>query len=82
MPKKKTGRNETSKGQRKNVAKKWTNAARREYLATPGLRINNQLKALNKKKRVVFTIPNPNQNETNKRYIKVVAHSLEDLKAA
>lgn len=81
MPKKKkTGRNETSRGQRNNVSKKLLNACRRERAEDPGLRLSNQLKALKKKKRVVFTIPNPNQNETNKRFIRVAATELGAVK--
>jgi len=80
MPKKKTGRNQTSKGERNNVAKSATKAGRREYLSVPVLRLQNQLNALRKKKRVVFTIRNPNENETNKQYIKV-ATSEESKRA-
>lgn len=71
MPKKKTGRNQVSKGQRNNVAKSAIKAGRKEYLATPGLRLQNQMKALKKKRRVVFTVKNPNEHETNKQFIKV-----------
>ena len=39
-------------------------------------RMMNQRKAWQKGKRVVLTIPNPNLNETNKRYIKVLANEL------
>lgn len=81
MPKKKTGRNATSKGERKNVASKWSKLARREYLENPALRLNNQMKALKKKKRVVFTIPNPNPNETNKRFIRLAVNDLGALRS-
>mgnify|MGYP001491562264 CR=1 FL=1 len=39
-------------------------------------RIMNQLKAFIKGKRVMLTIENPNKNETNKRMIKVPAHTV------
>ena len=35
--------------------------------------MQNQLEAHMKGKRVVLTIENPNKNETNKRFIKVVS---------
>jgi hypothetical protein len=42
----------------------------------PALRMMNQLKAYQAGKNVVLTIPNPNPNETNKRFIKVNARDV------
>tara|TARA_B100001248_G_scaffold247918_1_gene219784 strand:- start:1244 stop:1483 length:240 start_codon:yes stop_codon:yes gene_type:complete len=39
-------------------------------------RIMNQLKAFLAGKNVMLTIENPNKNETNKRMIKVPAHTV------
>jgi hypothetical protein len=59
----------TSKGQRQSVSKKTLNAVRKEV--TPLERILNQLKHWSRGKRTMVTIPNPNKNETNKRFIRV-----------
>lgn len=71
--KKASGKVYTSKGQRNNVSKHLKKAVRREYMSS-GERLINQLAAAKKGKRVVFTIPNPNPNETNKRFIKRVVN--------
>ena len=42
----------------------------------PQRRMINQLRAYHAGKNVVLTIPNPNPNETNKRYIKVNARDV------
>lgn len=60
---------ETSAGIHSNVSKSLKKAMRRDYMAS-GNRFMNQMKALSKGKDVVFTIPNPNAQETNKRFIK------------
>lgn len=59
-----------SKGIHSNVAQSTTNKMRRDYLQS-GERLLNQMAALKKGRDVVFTIDNPNKNETNKRKIKV-----------
>lgn len=59
-----------SQGKHSNVDRKITNAMRSDYLKS-GERIMNQLRALQKGKDVVMTIPNPNKEQTNKRFIKV-----------
>lgn len=64
-----------SLGERNNVSRKITNAARREYLGSPE-RIMNQLSAFRAGKRVVVTIANPNKEERNKPFIKVLASSV------
>jgi len=71
--KKSSGKTYTSKGEHKNVSKWLKKAVRRDYMAS-NMRIINQLDAMKKGKRVVFTIPNPNPNETNKRFIKKVVN--------
>ena len=71
MGKKKQRTKQVSKGERRNVAKKTTNAARRDYIASDGMeRLINQLDAYKKNKNVVVTIPNPNKKETNKPFIR------------
>ena len=75
MGKKKQRTKQVSKGERRNVAKKTTNAARRDYIASDGMeRLINQLDAYKKNKNVVVTIPNPNKKETNKPFIKVIGN--------
>jgi len=39
-------------------------------------RVHNQLSAFQRGRNVVLTIPNPNTNETNKRFIKVNARDV------
>lgn len=73
MAKKGSGKTYTSKGERSNVSKSIKKAVRRDYMAS-NQRFLNQLDAMTKGKRVVFTIPNPNPNETNKRFIKKVVN--------
>ena len=68
-----SGKHYQSKGERPNVSKDIRKAVRRDYMAS-NMRIINQLDAMKKGKRVVFTIPNPNPNETNKRFIKKVVN--------
>jgi hypothetical protein len=77
--KKATGRNQTSKGERNNVSKKLLNQLRREYMSSPD-RFINQMKALRRKKRVVLTVPNPNPNETNKRFIRQAIDGAQYMK--
>ena len=73
MGKKKSRASQTSKGERRNVAKSTRKAARREYLADGVARVNNQMAAFLKGKNVMLTIENPNKKETNKRFIRVPA---------
>ena len=77
MGKKKSRTSQTSNGERNNVSKKVTNALRRDYLANEHLaRMNNQIQAMKKGKRVMVTIENPNKNETNKRFIRVPGNEV------
>ena len=61
----------TSKGERRNVSKKWTKMLRLERKESD--RGFNQFDAYLKGKNVVLTIKNPNKNETNKPFIRVPA---------
>lgn len=72
MGKKRSRDTQTSKGQRSNVNKKIRNDVRRDYMDSLDRSIN-QMKAYAKGKRVMLTVPNPNKNETNKRFIRVAA---------
>jgi hypothetical protein len=77
MGKKKSRATETSKGERRNVSKSVTKVLRREYIEFNYVdRINNQTEAFRRGKNVVVTIPNPNPNETNKRFIRVNAKDV------
>ena len=50
---------------------------RRDYLENGQLeRLNNQMSAWKKMKNVMLTVPNPNKNETNKRFIRVSAREF------
>jgi hypothetical protein len=72
MGKKKQRSTQTSKGERRCVARATIKALRRDYMQSSD-RVNNQLAAFLKGKNVMLTIPNPNKNETNKRMIRVPA---------
>lgn len=72
MGKKKQRSKQVSKGERRSVARSVTKATRRDYMKSTE-RMTNQLAAFLGGKNVVLTIPNPNKNETNKRFIRVPA---------
>jgi len=76
MGKKKSRATETSKGERNNVRRDVTKALRRDYMSGRSDRMNNQIAAFRKGKNVMLTIPNPNTNETNKRFIRVNAKNV------
>ena len=77
MGKKSSGKHYESKGERPNLARKTKNAMRRDYLENHQLeRLNNQISAWKKMKNVMLTVPNPNKNETNKRFIRVSAREF------
>jgi hypothetical protein len=71
MAKRGNGTNYTSKGERPNVKKSTLKAMRRttSYLD----KHENKMRAFAKGRKVMLTIPNPNKNETNKRFIRVEA---------
>jgi hypothetical protein len=72
MGKKRSRAHQTSKGERRCVARDIVKATRRDYMQS-NERITNQLSAFLRGKNVMLTIPNPNKNETNKRMIRVPA---------
>jgi len=72
MGKKKSRSTQTSKGERRSLARDIVKATRRDYMQSSE-RGQNQLSAFLRGKNVVLTIPNPNKNETNKRMIRVPA---------
>jgi hypothetical protein len=61
-----------SQGIHKNVSSSVRKAMRKDYMAS-GKRLINQRAAFDAGKNVMVTIPNPNPNETNKRFIRVAA---------
>ena len=71
--KKSSGKHYTSKGI-VGVNKKISNAIRSER--SSALVMLNKLRAYQQGKNVVFTIENPNPNETNKKFIRVSARVL------
>ena len=75
MGKKKSRTSQTSKGIVGNAYKHATKALRKEYRNSVE-RISNQLAAFYRGRRVMITIPNPNTNETNKRFIRVPARDV------
>ena len=72
MGKKKSRANQVSKGERNSDARNIVKARRRDYMQSSE-RMTNQLAAFLRGKNVMLTIPNPNKNETNKRFIRVPA---------
>jgi hypothetical protein len=61
-----------SAGIHSNVSQSTRNAMRAAYVAT-GDQVMAKLDAFRKGKQVMVTIPNPNKDETNKRFIRVTA---------
>ena len=76
MGKKKSRSTQTSKGERRSVSKSTTKALRRDYKNNDLARMRNQLDAFDKGKNVMVNIPNPNTNETNKRFIRINAKDV------
>ena len=72
--KKSSGKHYVSSGERQNVSKKSKNAVRASR--TPLEKQSAQVAAWKKGKRVMLTIANPNDNETNKRFIRVEARTV------
>ena len=72
MGKKRTSSGYQSKGERDCVNRSVVKATRRDHMQS-SQRITNQLAAFMRGKNVMLTIPNPNKNETNKRFIRVPA---------
>ena len=70
--KKSSGKNYTSKGERRNVVNGKQKSDDKSELETA----SNKMKAFRKGKMVWLTIPNPNKNETNKKFVKVIASDV------
>ena len=75
MGKKSSRTSQTSKGERRSLARDVVKATRRDYMKS-GERGINQLAAFMRGKNVMLTIENPNKNETNKRFIRVPANTV------
>ena len=75
MGKKKSRTSQTSAGVVGNAFKQASKAQRKEYMQSTQRAIN-QLAAFYKGRKVMLTIPNPNTNETNKRFIRVNAREV------
>lgn len=73
--KRSSGKNYTSKGERRNVARRWTKEARKEWMSSGG-RMDAQINAFLKLKKVMLTIPNPDKNNTKERFIRVPAETV------
>jgi hypothetical protein len=73
MAKKATGKHYTSKGERK-ANQKISNAVRNDRSEAENM--INKYKAYEAGKKVFLTVPNPNPNETNKKFIKIDARSV------
>ncbi len=65
-----------SQGIHSSVDRSILKSLRKDYMQS-GLRLLNQLSAWKQGKNVVFTIPNPNPNETNKKFIRVNARDIK-----
>lgn len=75
MAKKRQRAKQISKGITHQQPNRYSKIARKEHMSSSG-RQDAQLQAHLKLKKVVLTIPNPNTNETNKRFIKVNAREV------
>ena len=70
--KKSSGKNYTSKGERRNVVNGKRKSNDVSYLDA----VSNKMEAFKKGKLVWLTVPNPNTNETNKKFIRVKASEV------
>jgi DNA polymerase III delta subunit len=74
MAKKKSRDQQTSAGERPSVNKKILNLVRKDK--TFLVKTLAQQNAFKSGKKVVLTVPNPNPNETNKRFIRIDAKDV------
>ena len=74
MGKKSSGNTYQSKGERPNVKRNILNAVRRNV--TPSQKMENIMTAYLKGRNPWLTVPNPNTNETNKKFIRVKSEDL------
>ena len=70
--KKSSGKNYASKGERRNVVNGKRKSSDVSHLDT----VSNKMKAFKKGKLGWLTVPNPNTNETNKKFIRVKASEV------
>ena len=75
MAKKRQRAKQVSKGITHQQPNIYSKIARKEHMCSSS-RQDAQLQAHLKLKKVVLTIPNPNTNETNKRFVKVNAREV------
>jgi len=64
-----------SAGIHSTVSRSTRRAMRQDYMAS-GERLMNQRAAFDAGKNVMVTIPNPNENETNRKFIRVNARDV------
>ena len=74
MGKKSSGNTYQSKGERPNVKRNILNAVRRDV--TPSQKMEHIMIAYLKGRNPWLTVPNPNTNETNKKFIRVKSEDL------
>lgn len=74
MGKKSSGNTYQSKGERPNVKRNILNAVRRDV--TPSQKMEHIMDAYLKGRNPWLTVPNPNTNETNKKFIRVKSEDL------
>ena len=74
MGKKSSGNTYQSKGERPNVKRNILNAVRRDV--TPSQKMEHIMTAYLKGRNPWLTVPNPNTNETNKKFIRVKSEDL------
>ena len=81
MGKKRQRAHQVSKGIHHQKPSRWKKMARKEWVGS-GAQEHAKYKAWLRGKNVVLTIPNPNTNETNKRFIRVNANNVWRRKTA
>lgn len=81
MGKKQSRTKYVSKGERRPINKKLTKESRREWNGSTA-QMTAKYNAWLRGRNVVLTIPNPNKNETNKRFIRVNANDVWRRKTA
>jgi hypothetical protein len=67
---------QTSKGERRSVSKDTCKAMRREYMSSPLLRQNNQIKAWAAGKKVMLTVPNNGGDAGKMPFVRVNARDV------
>lgn len=75
MAKKRQRAHQVSKGERRSADPRWSKIARKEWQGSTA-QMSAKIEAFNRGKNVMLTIPNPNKNETNKRFIRVNAREV------